>query len=109
MKKVYAEFFPDSALHPDAQWGKIVNPAHHARVKNILDRTQGEILVGGEVDGDKRIAPTVVAGVKPDDSLMEEYVADCLVRNELNQTGIGKSSDPCCQSLRLRISTTLSA
>jgi len=74
VKKAYAEFFPDTALHPEAQWGKIVNPLHHSRVKGILDRTQGEILVGGHVDGDKRIAPTVLTGVKHDDSLMEEEI-----------------------------------
>ncbi|THH27353.1 hypothetical protein EUX98_g6826 [Antrodiella citrinella] len=74
VKKVYASFFPDTALHPSAQWGNIVNPLHHSRVKGLLDRTKGEILVGGGVDANKRIALTVVAGVKPDDSLMEEEI-----------------------------------
>ena len=55
-------------------WGKIVNPGHHARVKSLLDRSRGTIVVGGEVDGNQRIAPTIVADVQPDDSMMEEYV-----------------------------------
>ncbi|TCD61178.1 hypothetical protein EIP91_008822 [Steccherinum ochraceum] len=75
VKVAYSTFFPsETALHPNSHWGNIVNPSHHSRVKGLLDRTLGEILVGGQVDGAKRIAPTVVTGVKPDDSLMEEEI-----------------------------------
>ncbi|KAH8102233.1 Aldehyde/histidinol dehydrogenase [Cristinia sonorae] len=74
VKKAYAELYPEPALSTETGWGKIVNPTHHSRVKKILEQSQGEILLGGEIDGDKRIAPTVVAGVKPDDALMQEEI-----------------------------------
>lgn len=53
-------------------WGKIVNPTDYVRVKGLLDRTNGTIITGGEVDGDQRVASTLVANVQPDDSMMEE-------------------------------------
>lgn len=72
LKKAYAVFWPKPPLEPEMTWGKIVNPTHHARVKGLLDRTNGTIIAGGEFDGNQRIAPTLVADVQPDDSLMEE-------------------------------------
>ena len=109
VKKAYATFFPDSALHPDAQWGKIVNPSHHSRLKGILERTQGEILVGGQMEGDRRIAPTVVAGVKPNDSLMEEYVTlhSRVCKLLITCDPAEKFSGPCCPSLKWRMWTKL--
>ncbi|THH31531.1 hypothetical protein EUX98_g2637 [Antrodiella citrinella] len=72
--KVYAKFWPKPPLDPEMTWGKIINPAHHARVKGLLDRTLGTIVVGGDIEGDKKIAPTIVSNVKPGDSLMEEEI-----------------------------------
>lgn len=74
MTKAYKELFPEPALSPEMGWGKIVNPNHHARVSGLLSRTKGEILIGGETEGDQKLALAIVAGVKPDDSLMSEYV-----------------------------------
>jgi aldehyde dehydrogenase (NAD+) len=50
-----------------------VNEANFERVKNLIDETKGEIILGGKTDSSRhRIALTVVAGVKLDDPLMEE-------------------------------------
>jgi len=53
----------------------MVSPHHFARVKGLLDKTKGTIVVGGETDADtKYIAPTIVKDVKGDDSLMSEEI-----------------------------------
>lgn len=72
LKKAYASFFPIDPLHEDSNWGRIVNEANFKRVKNLIEETRGEIIIGGKSDNNLRIALTVVAGVKLDDPLMEE-------------------------------------
>ena len=48
---------------------------HYDRLNALLDRTKGEVVVGGGKDREKKyIAPTVVKNVKEEDSLMEGYV-----------------------------------
>ncbi|OCH91266.1 aldehyde dehydrogenase [Obba rivulosa] len=74
-KKAYGEFFPDAEpLGANSDWGKIVNPNHHARLRGILERSKGEIVIGGQNDGDRRIAPTILKNVSADDSLLEEEI-----------------------------------
>ncbi|KZT70410.1 aldehyde dehydrogenase [Daedalea quercina L-15889] len=70
--KHYDAFWPKGAFHEEARWGKIINPPHHERLRNLLQRTKGELVKGGEYDGDRRITPTIVKNVAPDDSLMED-------------------------------------
>ena len=73
VKKAYKQFFPNGKpLEPGNLWGKIVNSSHHERVKGLLERTSGDIFLGGDVEGDRRIALTVVGGVTEADSLMEQ-------------------------------------
>jgi len=72
--KVYHEFWPKGPFHKDSSWGSIVNPTHHARLRSMLERTKGKIVIGGEYDGEKRIAPTIVKDVTVDDSLMEDEI-----------------------------------
>ena len=95
VKKTYQQFWPKTPLHPDAQWGKMVNRHHHARVKNLIDKTKGEIILGGEVDGDRRIALTVVRNIEKADSLMEEFVYEPALKVLANRN-LGKISVLCC-------------
>ncbi|THH01303.1 hypothetical protein EW026_g1395 [Hermanssonia centrifuga] len=74
VKKAYEGFFPSDPLHPESNWSKIVNVAHFNRLESLLARTRGEIILGGKVDENLRIAPTVVTNVKLDDPLMEEEI-----------------------------------
>jgi aldehyde dehydrogenase (NAD+)/aldehyde dehydrogenase (NAD(P)+) len=47
--------------------------SHVARIKGLLDRTEGEIVYGGSTNAEtKFIEPTLVTGVKGNDSLMGE-------------------------------------
>ncbi|CCM01190.1 uncharacterized protein FIBRA_03238 [Fibroporia radiculosa] len=70
--RVYKTFWPEGPFHEGSHWGNIINPAHHARIRGLLSRTKGDIVIGGYFDGEKRIAPTIVNNVRMDDSLMEE-------------------------------------
>ena len=73
----YEEFYPDSdkrSSTPGA-FSRIITPQATARIASLLERTQGTIVFGGEVDKEnKYIAPTVVKDVGPGDSLMSELV-----------------------------------
>ena len=66
------EFYPNGAVgSPDLS--HIINQSHFNRIKGLLDKTAGTIVFGGQTDESKLfIAPTVVKGVKGDDSLMSE-------------------------------------
>lgn len=66
------EFYPDGAVQsPDLS--HIISKPHFDRIKGLLDRTSGTIAFGGETDESRLfIAPTVIKGVKGDDSLMSE-------------------------------------
>jgi len=60
-----------------ADYGRIVNARHHARLTGLLDDRGGYdmVAVGGERDADSRyIAPTVLTGVKPDSAVMEAEI-----------------------------------
>ena len=52
--------------------------SHAQRIKDVLDRTKGKIVMGGAMEDStawpRRIEPTVVRDVGVDDALMEEYV-----------------------------------
>ncbi|TFK50470.1 aldehyde dehydrogenase [Heliocybe sulcata] len=71
-EKANKAFWPDGALAPTSHIGKIVNPGHHTRLTSMLKNTKGKIVIGGQIEGDKRIAPTIVDDVPLDDVLMED-------------------------------------
>jgi aldehyde dehydrogenase (NAD+) len=65
-------FYPEGAESSNS-FSRIISPSHFARIKALLDHTQGEIVFGGSTNaGTKFIEPTLVRGVKGDDSLMGE-------------------------------------
>ncbi|KAM5541774.1 hypothetical protein V8D89_004503 [Ganoderma adspersum] len=78
LKKAHKEFFPDAERdHPltgEIPLSNIVNPTHHARLVDILRRTKGKVVFGGEIREDKSIAPTILTDVPVDDILMEEEI-----------------------------------
>ncbi|CAJ1075632.1 aldehyde dehydrogenase family 3 member B1 [Xyrichtys novacula] len=54
---------------------RIVSPRHWTRVMEMLKKTSGKVVLGGESnEEDKYIAPTVVVDVAEDDALMEEEI-----------------------------------
>ncbi|KAH7928569.1 aldehyde dehydrogenase [Leucogyrophana mollusca] len=72
LKAAHAEFYPKGALN-SSDISTIISAGHFSRIKGLLDKTEGEIVFGGETDESRKfIAPTVVKGVKETDSLMSE-------------------------------------
>ncbi|KAJ8689817.1 Hexadecenal dehydrogenase [Pleurotus ostreatus] len=71
LKEYYHQFFPDGALASDSI-GRIVNEAHFNRLKGLLARTKGNIVLGGQTDDKLRMEPTIIKDVTQEDSLMEE-------------------------------------
>ena len=58
-----------------ADFGRIVNDAHFARVARLLDGHGGKLLVGGEVDiASRYVAPTVIAEPGREAALMQEEI-----------------------------------
>ncbi len=71
----YASFYPDGPESSESL-SRIVSQKHAARIKGLLDATKGTIILGGQVDVEKRfVAPTIVNNVPADDSLMSESVS----------------------------------
>jgi aldehyde dehydrogenase (NAD+) len=68
----YTEFYPDGPQNSKS-YARIVTDAHFERLKSLLDRTSGTVVVGGLLDASaKFIAPTIVKDVSLEDSLMSE-------------------------------------
>jgi aldehyde dehydrogenase (NAD+) len=68
-------FFGDDPA-ASADYGRIVNERHHARLTELLDRGGYDaVAVGGGRDAAARyIAPTVLTGVKPDAAVMDDEI-----------------------------------
>jgi len=68
------KFFPNGAKQPGAMT-RIVNNRHFLRIKGLVDKSQGKIVYGGEMDeAENYIAPTLVKIDSTDDSLMSEEI-----------------------------------
>ncbi|KAI0648649.1 aldehyde dehydrogenase [Trametes meyenii] len=71
--EAYHSFYPEGPKN-SASFGRIVNEAHAARIKKLIDETKGTIEFGGDVDvSGKYVAPTLVSNARGDDSLMEIF------------------------------------
>ncbi|XP_058510659.1 aldehyde dehydrogenase family 3 member B1 isoform X2 [Solea solea] len=70
IKEFYGE---DPQTSPDL--ARIVSSAHWTRLMELLGKSKGRIIVGGESNQeDKYIAPTVLVDVAEDDALMQEEI-----------------------------------
>ncbi|EIM21162.1 aldehyde dehydrogenase [Wallemia mellicola CBS 633.66] len=70
-EKVYKQFYPEGIRNSDS-FGRIINSRHFGRLTGLLDKTKGDIVIGGDKDAsDNFIALTIVKNVKADDVLME--------------------------------------
>ncbi|KDN46650.1 aldehyde dehydrogenase [Tilletiaria anomala UBC 951] len=71
MKTVFNEFYPEGPAK-SKDLGRIINEGHHARLTSVLDGTKGDVVIGGDNDvSTKYLAPTVIANVTGDDSVMQ--------------------------------------
>ncbi|TFK50453.1 aldehyde dehydrogenase [Heliocybe sulcata] len=67
----YKAFWPDGSISSSSDLGKIVNAAHLARLKDMLARSEGKVVVGGKRDG-QRMEVTILRDVQLDDAVMED-------------------------------------
>ena len=68
----YHSFYPDGPRKSDS-YGRLRSPVTAQRIKDMLDSTQGTIVIGGESDVENRyVAPTVVLNPPEDDRLVTE-------------------------------------
>jgi aldehyde dehydrogenase (NAD+) len=74
IKEAAREFHLDSALESDS-YGSIVSASHFKRLQNLMQRSSGEVIVGGDTNEERRhITPTIYRDVKEGDSLLEGFV-----------------------------------
>lgn len=72
IKKAMKEYYPNGTRNTD-DYGRIVNNRQWRHLKKLLDESQGQILMGGDMDeSDRYIEPTVIQISSPTDSLMLE-------------------------------------
>ena len=71
LQKTLAEFFGEK-ISESPDYCRIVSERHFTRLSSLLDRTEGNVVIGGKGDKDaKFMEPTVVTGVTMNDSLMQ--------------------------------------
>ncbi|KAM3597507.1 uncharacterized protein V6R79_005505 [Siganus canaliculatus] len=74
MRRVIEEFYGNEP-QSSADFSRIVSPRHWTRLMELLKKSAGRVVLGGESDQqDKYIAPTVVVDVAEDDALMQEEI-----------------------------------
>ena len=72
LKKAMKEYYPNGTRHTE-DFGRIINNRQWQRIKKMLDESQGQILMGGEMDeNDRYIELTVIKVSSPTDSLMAD-------------------------------------
>ena len=72
LREMVREFYGDDPKQ-SADYARIVNERHHARLTKLLD--SGEPVTGGQADvADKYIAPTVLKNVEPDSAIMQDEI-----------------------------------
>ena len=70
LRNAMKEYFPTGAKSSE-DFGRIVNDRQWARLKRMVDESQGKILIGGEmIESEKYIEPTVIQVNDPSDSLI---------------------------------------
>lgn len=74
IKEAAVELHLGEALTSDS-YASIVSEGHFKRLHNIMMKSSGVIVLGGNMDEQKRrITPTVYRDVKKGDSLIEGYI-----------------------------------
>lgn len=72
--KVLKAFYDGDARKSDS-FSRIINTKNFDRLATMLEATQGKVVLGGDTDRDEKyIAPTIVANVRANDSVMKEEI-----------------------------------
>ncbi|XP_023336921.1 aldehyde dehydrogenase, dimeric NADP-preferring [Eurytemora carolleeae] len=74
MKKIIKEWYSDQPASSGC-YCRIVSTRHVERLQNMINKTTGNIVIGGTIEAsEKYIEPTVITGVNFDDSTMQEEI-----------------------------------
>ena len=74
MKKIIVEFFGKDA-QKSSDFGRIINERQFNRLKELLEREQGNVTFGGKTDiNDYYIEPTIIEGVDWNSPIMEDEI-----------------------------------
>ncbi|KAH8898770.1 aldehyde dehydrogenase [Thozetella sp. PMI_491] len=74
LAKYFDEFLGGGKESPE-WYSKIVSQRHFDRLSDLLEKTSGKVVYGGQRDRDTLFfSPTVVTGIKMDDPLMQEEI-----------------------------------
>jgi acyl-CoA reductase-like NAD-dependent aldehyde dehydrogenase len=69
----HSDFYPEGDPSKPGVCSRLISQQATIRIGNMLQKTQGKIVFGGNVDKETRyVAPTVVRDVPVNDSLMSE-------------------------------------
>lgn len=80
LRSVYNEYFPTSTTGSFDSYAHIINERHFGRLKDVLDNTSGNVVLGGDIDEDtKLISPTIVDNISASDSLMKDELFGPLI------------------------------
>ncbi|KAH8082835.1 aldehyde dehydrogenase [Cristinia sonorae] len=72
--RVHAEFFPNGAETSNS-YSRIVTKGHADRLAQLIQKTEGVVVIGGEVDVEQKyIAPTIILDPSPEEPLMKEEI-----------------------------------
>lgn len=72
LRQAMKEYYPNGTRNTD-EFGRIINNRQWQRLKKMLDNSQGQILMGGDMDeSDRYIEPTVIKVSSLTDSLIVE-------------------------------------
>lgn len=72
LRQAMKEYYPNGTRNTE-DFGRIINNRQWQRLKKMLDNSQGQILMGGDMDeGDRYIEPTVIKVSSLTDSLIVE-------------------------------------
>ena len=90
IKVAAVELGVGDALASDS-FASIVSEGHYRRLRSLMTRSLGKVVVGGTTDDDKRrITPTVYRDVKEGDPLLEGYILPLISIDSINSFPLAK-------------------
>uniref|UniRef100_A0A8B9GWR6 Aldehyde dehydrogenase n=1 Tax=Astyanax mexicanus TaxID=7994 RepID=A0A8B9GWR6_ASTMX len=69
------EEFYGSQIQKSVDYGRIVTDRHWDRLIDLLGKSEGKVVIGGEIDKEEKyFAPTVIIDLQESDALMQEEI-----------------------------------
>ncbi|KAI0266374.1 aldehyde dehydrogenase [Gloeopeniophorella convolvens] len=72
-QQVAKQFWPNGQFQ-SKDIGHVINSAHRDRLASLLAKTKGQVILGGAIDGARKMEITIVRDVQPDDVLLDDEI-----------------------------------